>query len=77
MYKPEGLRNKKNLNHRSRSLDLDPWFNLLMRTLIMRHVIAGHAVNTTYTDGGSADIGYVHGWTVVGQRICTGRTVVG
>ena len=29
-----------------------------------------HAVNTTYMDVGSADIAYVHGWTVVGQCIC-------
>ena len=28
-------------------------------------------------DGGSAGFAYVHGWTVVGQRICTGCTVVG
>ena len=28
----------------------------------------------TTMDGGSADIAYVHGWTVLGQRICTGRT---
>ena len=28
----------------------------LMKLLIMRHAIAGHAVNTTYTDVGSADI---------------------
>jgi hypothetical protein len=34
----------------------------------MRHAIAGRAVNTTYTDVGSADIAYVQGWTVVGQR---------
>ena len=33
----------------------------------MRPAIAGHALNTTYTDVGSADIAYVHGWTVVGQ----------
>ena len=31
----------------------------------------------TTIDGGSAGFAYVHGWTVVGQRICTGRTVVG
>ena len=27
----------------------------------MRHAIAGHAVNTTYTDVGSADIASLHG----------------
>ena len=31
----------------------------------------------TTMDGGSAGFAYVHEWTVVGQRICTGRTVVG
>ena len=31
----------------------------------------------TTTDGGSAGFAYVHGWTVVGQRICTGCTVLG
>ncbi|MFV9616475.1 MAG: hypothetical protein ACNYZG_10995, partial [Gammaproteobacteria bacterium] len=40
---------------------------VLMSLLIMRHAIVGHAVNTTYKDVGSADIAYVHGWTVVGQ----------
>ena len=34
-------------------------------------------VNTTHMDVGSAENAYVHGWTVVGQRICTGSTVVG
>ena len=33
-----------------------------MRLLIMRHAIAGHAVNTTYRDVGSADI--------AGENIC-------
>lgn len=32
----------------------------------MRPAIAGYAVNTTYKDNGSADIAYIHGWTVVG-----------
>ena len=46
----------------------------------MRHDIAGHAVNTTYTDVGSADIAYVHGWTVVGQcrsseAVCRGANI--
>ena len=35
------------------------------------------ALTTTAMDGGSAGFAYVHGWTVVGQRICTGRTVLG
>jgi hypothetical protein len=34
---------------------------------IYSHLLSRHAVNTTYTDAGSADIAYVHGWTVVGQ----------
>ena len=36
----------------------------------MRHAIAGHAVNTTYTDVGSADIASLHGCNLLGQRIC-------
>ena len=32
---------------------------------------------TTCMDGGCADIAYVHGWAVVEQCICTGRTVLG
>ena len=31
----------------------------------------------TTMDGGSAGFAYVHGWTLVEQRICTGRTVLG
>ena len=33
----------------------------------MRHAIAGHAVNTTYTDVGSADIASLHGCNLLGQ----------
>ena len=36
----------------------------------MRHAIAGHAVNTTYTDVGSADIASLPGCNVLGQCIC-------
>ena len=42
----------------------------------MPSMVAHHPHPTT-TDGGSAGFAYVHGWTVVGQRICTGRTVLG
>ena len=43
----------------------------------MRHAIADYAVNTTYTDVGSADIASLHGCNLLGQCICTGRTVLG
>ena len=43
----------------------------------MRHAIADYAVNTTYTDVGSADIAWLHGCNLLGQCICTGRTVLG
>ena len=36
----------------------------------MRHAIAGHAVNTTYMDVGSADFASLHGCNLLGQCIC-------
>jgi len=35
------------------------------------------ALDKTAMDAGCTGFVYVHGWTVVGQYICTGRTVVG
>jgi hypothetical protein len=42
-----------------------------------RTAIHGSLRNTTTTDGGSADIAYVQGWTVVGQcrSSCRGANI--
>ena len=50
---------------------------LLRSYRIVPTILYERSVQTTATDSGSVDFASLHGCDLLGQRICTGRTVVG